>query len=89
MAHQVIWTKEVLENFIELAMLSEEEVFIMRTRIKGWTVTRQAIELNKSESSVHRSISLLKKKYDKVQAEHPEIFPPRRFSMKEAYMDAH
>lgn len=86
---QVIWTKKVLEDFIELAMLTEEEAFIMRSRVKGMTVTQQALELNKSESSVHRMINQLKKKYDAVQAEHPDRFPPRKFSAKETYMDTH
>lgn len=86
---QVIWTKKVLEDFIELAMLTEEEAFIMRSRVKGVTVTQQAMELNKSESSVHRMINQLKKKYDAVQAEHPDRFPPRKFSAKETYMDTH
>lgn len=86
---QVAWTKDVLNNFIEMAMLSEEEIFIMETRIKGWTVTKQALELNKSESSVHRSINMLKKKYDRVQQEHPEMFPKRKSSVKETYMDTH
>lgn len=86
---QVIWTKKVLEDFIELAMLTEEEAFIMRSRVKGMTVTQQAMELNKSESSVHRMINQLKKKYDAVQAEHPDRFPPRKFSAKETYMDTH
>lgn len=89
MSKQVVWTKKVLEDFIELAMLTEEEAFIMRSRVKGWTVTQQAMELNKSESSVHRTINLLKKKYDTVQAEHPDRFPIRKASAKETYMDTH
>ena len=40
MAHQVPWTKLLVDNFVEFAMLSEDEEFIMRTRVKGWTVTR-------------------------------------------------
>lgn len=89
MAHQVLWTKDILENFIEFGMLSEDEEFIMRSRCKGWTITRQALYLNKSESTVHHMISVLKKKYDSVQSEHPDMFPPRKFSMEEVYMDHH
>lgn len=76
--HQVRWTKNILDKFIEMAMLSEEEEFIMRTRCKGWTVTQQALKLNKSEASIHRMIKTLKAKYDAVQAEDPEFFPRRK-----------
>ncbi|MGN0317811.1 MAG: hypothetical protein ACI4E1_07775 [Lachnospira sp.] len=89
MAHQVPWTKLLVDNFVELAMLSTDEEFIIRTRVKGWTVTRQAIHLNKSESSVHAMIKTMKKKYDNVQKTYPDIFPERKFSAKEAYMDTH
>lgn len=89
MAHQVPWTKEILENFIEYALLSDDEEFIMRSRCKGWTVTRQAMYLAKSESSVHTMIKTLKIKYDNVQKEHPDLFPERKFSCEETYMDHH
>lgn len=89
MSKQVPWTKDVLNNFCEMAMLSETERFIMETRVKGWTITRQALELNCSESSVHRQINILKKKYDIVQKEHPDMFPIRKTSAAEIYMDTH
>ena len=89
MSKQVVWTHDVMTNFIKMALLTEDEIFILESRVKGWTVTQQAMKLNKSESSVHRSINLLKKKYDIVQKEHPDMFPPRRSSAKETYMDTH
>lgn len=89
MAHQVIWTQQVLEAFIEQALLSEDEEFIMRSRCRGMSVVQQAMMLNKSESTVHNMIRILKKKYDAVQKENPDVFPPRRFSMAETYMDNH
>lgn len=43
MAKQVPWNKIIVERFIELAMLegtlSEK---ILRTRVAGWTIRRQA-----------------------------------------------
>ena len=48
MSKQVAWTKFIYETFCEEAMLSETERFIMRTRIKGWPVTKQAIAQLKS-----------------------------------------
>lgn len=89
MAHQVPWTKDVLEAFISMALLSDEEEFIMRSRCKSWTITRQAQYLNCSESTVHNMIKMLKKKYDLVQKEHPDVFPERKFSAEEVYLDHH
>lgn len=87
MAHQVRWTKQLTEDFIELAMLSEEEAYIMRSRVKSTPISIQSDYLCCSESTVHRMIAKLKKKYDAVQLEHPDKFPPRKFSAKETWMD--
>lgn len=87
--HQVPWTNKLTESFIEKGALSEDEAYIMRTRVKGYTVSKQAMELNCSEATVHRMISLLKKKYDKVRMEYPNEFPKRRTSAKETWMDEH
>ena len=46
MTNEVIWTKIVLERFIEQANLSEDEEIVMRTRAAGWSRTKQAMELN-------------------------------------------
>lgn len=86
---QVKWTKQLTENFIDLAMLSDDEAYIMRSRVKGSTITQQAIQLNKSEATIHRMVRSLKHKYDIVQKEHPDVFPIRIHSVKEDYMDNH
>lgn len=87
MAHQVVWTTKVLKSFEELANLTEEECYIMESRCKNVTVTSQALHLHCSEARVHKMISNLKKKYDVVQKEHPDVFPVRKKSQKEKYMD--
>lgn len=87
MAHQVLWTDKLTEDFIKLAALSEDEAYIMRTRARGYTVTQQALYLSKSEATVHRMIAKLKQKYDAVQKEHPSIFPVRKISKVETFMD--
>ena len=87
MAKQVKWTKQLTEDFIEMAMLSEDEAYIMRSRVRGESATQQAMHLQCSESTVHRAISRLKKKYDAVQQENPDKFPPRRKSAQETWMD--
>lgn len=89
MAHQVLWTQDKLDFFIQKGLLNEDEEFIMRTRCKGWTVTMQSLHLNKSESTVHNMIKSLKLKYDEVQKENTDILPPRKFSVTETYMDNH
>lgn len=89
MAHQVHWTKQILEDFIEEALLDSELEFIIRKRCQNWTVTQTAQALNKSESSIHKSIAKLKKMYDVVQEANPQKFPKRRVSDKETYLDTH
>lgn len=88
MSNQVPWNKVILERFIELAVLTKDEEAIMRTRVAGWTITQQSIELGMSVSTVNRIIDKLKKKYDAVQKYDP-ILPPRKSSAKELYMDTH
>ena len=77
MTKEVIWTKIVLERFIEQANLSEDEEIVMRTRADGWSRTKQAMALNLSVSTIDRIISRLKRKYDEVQAYDP-LLPPRQ-----------
>ena len=77
MTKEVVWTKIVLERFIEQANLTEDEEIVMRTRAAGWSRTKQAMELNLSVSTIDRIISRLKLKYDEVQ-EYDPILPPRK-----------
>lgn len=88
MSKQVIWSKIVLERFIEDAMLTKEEEMIMRTRVAGWTITKQALEFGMSESKINKMIARLKIKYDNVQKYDP-LLPPRKDSVEETYLDTH
>ncbi len=88
MAKQVPWNSVILDEFISLALLTEDEEKIMRTRIAGWTRTKQAMEFGMSLSSIDRIISTLKHKYDDVQR-YSDILPPRKHSVCELYMDEH
>lgn len=88
MAHQVAWNKIVLEEFIQLALLTKLEEEIMRTRVAGWTITKQAMTFGLSEATVNRIIKRLKEKYDAVQPFSP-LLPPRKYSAAEEYMDTH
>jgi hypothetical protein len=77
MTNEVIWTKLILERFIDLANLTQDEEIVIRTRVAGWSRVKQAMELNLSVSSIDRIINRLKRKYDEVQKYDP-ILPPRK-----------
>lgn len=82
MTKQVLWTKAVLEAFIKEGNLNERQQFIMRTRVNGYTISRQAEELHLSVDQVNKEISQLKKIYDATQL-HSKILPPRKKDRKE------
>ncbi len=88
MTKQVPWNKIILEEFIDLAMLTKDEEIVMRTRVAGWSVTQQADKLNLSVSTVNRIIQRLKIKYDEVE-KYSVILPPRKTCAKELYQDTH
>lgn len=88
MSHQVPWNKIILEEFISQAILTQEEEEVMRTRVAGWTITKQAMELGMSVSKVNKITRRLKLKYDLIQKYDP-ILPPRRYSAEETYLDTH
>lgn len=86
MSKQVAWNKIILETFIAEGCLTKDEEIIMRTRIAGWSRTKQSMELGLSLSSIDRLIKSCKLKYDNVQKYNP-ILPPRKESAKELWMD--
>lgn len=76
MTKQVFWTKKVLEEFIKEGNLSKRQEYIIRTRAAGYTITKQASELNLSIDQVNKDIAQLKKLYDATQV-NSDILPPR------------
>lgn len=82
-------TADKVKKFEQLAMLNNEEIYILENRIKNMTVTEMAYNLNRSEATIHRLIKRLKNKYDFIQSEFPDVFPKRRSSKEEEYMDTH
>lgn len=88
MANQVPWNKIILETFIEEGCLTKDEEMIMRTRVAGWSRTKQCSELGLSMSTVDRLIKSCKLKYDNVSKYNP-ILPPRRYSKTETWQDTH
>lgn len=89
MRTKVNWNEELYQNFIKYAMLSERDQEILRMRIMEFTMTEIADETGWSLSTVKRRVDGLIKKYDEVQKKHPDIFPPKRLSEEERYMDEH
>lgn len=83
----IVWTKKTTDDFIELGMLTDEETYLLKTRIKLVPVSVQADYLGCSRSTVQRMLRVIRKKYDAVQKEYPEKFMPRRYSEKETWMD--
>ncbi len=84
MTKQVFWTKAVLESFIQEGNLNKRQEFIVRTRASGYTISKQAEELNLSIDQVNKEIYELKKRYDITQ-KHSKILPPRCKNKKELY----
>ena len=73
----IIWNKIILDEFIKLAILTETEEKILRTRIAGWSRVKQSIELNLSISTVDCIIRMINQKYDMVQP-YSDILPKRK-----------
>lgn len=61
MAHEVPWDRRIVEEFIDQAMLSDDEQWLLRTRIQGMPRCQQADALGLSERSLDRMIRRLKK----------------------------
>ena len=97
MAKEIIWTKIILETFLEESGLNDRVALgdekarilegIMRTRCAGWKISKQAIEFNCDISTINKYIAELKVLYDKTQKN--SIILPKRVkkSQKEFMLD--
>jgi len=88
MKPRVPWTKTMLEKFIEEALLNEEEEQILRTRIAGWSIVKQSIEMGMSTASVSRIVKNIQNKYIAIQPQFPDLFPPLKKSKYEQALNA-
>lgn len=75
MKSKVPWTKTMLEKFIEEALLTEDEERILRTRVAGWSIAKQSLELNMSASTVSRMVKSIRQKYLVMHSRFPDLFP--------------
>lgn len=76
MTKQVFWTKAVLEAFIQEGNLNPRQEYIIRSRVKGYTIAKQAEELHLSIDQVNKDIHELRNIYDATQ-KHSNILPKR------------
>lgn len=94
---QVYWSKIILETFLEESGINDRIKLgddkarilegIMRTRVAGWTVPKQASEFNISVDTVNKYIRELKDLYDVTQ-KHSIILPMRKTSKHENKLDS-
>lgn len=89
MAHKVQWIKKYFDIFVEEGCLNDFEIEVMKRRVKNMPVSIMADELNCSKSTVERTITKLKVRYDEVQKHHPELPVRIKNSPTEKYMDTH
>jgi len=87
-SRQVIWSKVIVEEFVEKGGLTKLEEQVLRTRVAGWTRTEQCMKLGLSMATLDRVIKRLKVKYDHCQ-QYSALLPKRKSSAKELYMDTH
>jgi DNA-binding CsgD family transcriptional regulator len=75
--NDLVWTKKRLGAFIEAACLSEEETEVLIDWVDhhspAWTAEKRSM----SDSKVGKLRTKIRRKYDIVQMEYPDIFPPR------------
>lgn len=87
MGERLIWTTPVLEEFIRLGNLTEDEEWVLRTRAKKWPRTKQAMERGFSLATLDRIIHRIKEKYDAVQPYSKILKPRTENSVTEKWMD--
>lgn len=88
MKPRVPWTKTMLEKFIEEALLNEDEERVLRTRIAGWSIVKQSLEMNVSTATISRIVKSIHDKYKAIQPLFPDVFPPLKKSKFEDALDA-
>ena len=85
---KVPWTKTMLNKFIDEALLSDVEEKILRTRIAGWSIIKQSMEMGISTASISRIIKNIQTKYMIIQPQFPNVFPPLKIGKYEQALDA-
>ena len=78
----VIWTRDIFDEFVSRAMLTEEEVAVVEASIKGWSRVKISMELCMSVRKVNTILRRCRIKYDAAQKE-SSILPARKRSVND------
>ena len=87
MKHKGPWNRTLREDFSKEGLLTEDEEFIMRTRLAGWSQVKQAMERNISTATVSNIVRRLKDKYAELSEQFPDRFPPIKQNNVEDLLD--
>lgn len=88
MANKVGWSDKAVQILIYEGELNPIEIFVLITRVLGWTVKRQALAVNYSERQIARIIHNIQEIYDDLQTKHNRELPIRnKESETEKYLD--
>lgn len=87
MWRNVPWTKTMLEDFIKEGLLTEDEEKLIRTRIAGWSIVKQALEFEMSTATVSRHIKKIQNKYEELHKLYPDRFIKLEPSVFEYMLD--
>lgn len=60
---KIPWNRVILDEYISLALLTEEEEKLIRTRAAGWSQVRQCHAFNMSLATITRKMKKMKTKY--------------------------
>lgn len=93
---QLCWSKIILETFLEESGINDRIKLgddkarilegIMRTRVAGWSIAKQASEFHVSIDTINKYVKELKQLYDETQR-HSIVLPVRKQSKKEEKLD--
>ena len=73
----ILWNTVILDEFIRLAVPTEFEVQIIRSRMADQSRVQQSFEFSRSLPRVDAAIKSIRQKYDAVQP-YSAILPPRK-----------
>ena len=80
----IVWTKDIFNEFVSRAMLSDEEIAVVEASIKGHSQIKMSIELNMSLTKINTILRRCRVKYDAAQKE-SNILPERKQTIKDTF----
>lgn len=72
----LVWDKGMIEEFSNMACLTDEEIIVLNDWAYGKSIVYTAMKLHMSDSAVYDIKSRLRYKYDRVQPRSNSL-PPR------------